>query len=196
MSTTFFNALTNTPEISSSGQSSPLCMTPWSQSHDYESTESTDISDRRIFLSYEFGNEQFNVLAEDDSTPAGAWPEYLVALLSEWLLHRPRSLRAKRLFHGDLVLQEHHDGLISYVSDSSVTVRYGSGDGEFEADYPRSQFDDAVQLNRGDEIEAVIGLLRVPRSPVLLGSLYTDDEQRALDSDWKQRKGVVGDLKI
>ena len=98
--------------------------------------------------------------------------------------------------HGELVLEEHHDGVISHVSDSSVTVRYGSGENEFEVEYPRTQFEDGAELNRGDEMEAVIGLLRVPRSTVSLNSLYTDDDQRALDAIWQQRKGVVGDLRL
>jgi hypothetical protein len=98
--------------------------------------------------------------------------------------------------HGELVLEEHHDGVISHVSDASVAVRYGSGEDEFEVEYPWTQFEDGVELGRGDEIEAVFGLLRVPRSPVSLDSLYSEDEQRALDAAWEQRKGVVGDLKL
>jgi hypothetical protein len=154
------------------------------------------MSERQVILTYEFDNQQYEVLAEDDSTPAAAWPAYLDELLADWIRYRPRQLRPKRLLRGELVLEEHHDGVISHVSDSSVTVRYGFGEDEFEVEYPRTQFEDGAELNRGDEIEAVIGLLRVPRSPVSLNSLYTDDEQRALDAAWQQKKGVVGDLKL
>jgi hypothetical protein len=154
------------------------------------------MTDRRVISSYKFDDQQFDVLAEDDSTPAAAWPAYLMELLADWLLYRRRPLRPRRLMHGELILEEHHVGVISHVADSSVTVRYGLGDDEFEVEYPLTQFEDGVELSRGDEIEALIGLLRVPRSPVSLDSLYTDDEQRALDAAWQQRKGVVGDLKL
>lgn len=171
-------------------------MKQWGQSDYVKIVDSSLWRDSRSVLTYKFGDELFDVLAEDDSTPAGAWPAYKVALFWDWLRYNLSSLHPKRLMHGELVLEEHHDGVISHVSDSSVTVRYGSGENEFEVEYPRTQFEDGAELNRGDEMEAVIGLLRVPRSTVSLNSLYTDDDQRALDAIWQQRKGVVGDLRL
>ena len=179
MSIQSISDLTDTPETYSSGPYSLPCTTPWSQSDEIK-----------------VDDEQFTILVEDDSTPPAACPTYKVALLVDWLLHDLPALRPRRLLHGELVLEEHHDGVISHVSDSSVTVRYGSSDNEFEVEYPLTQFNGGAELSRGDEIEAVIGLLRVPRSPVTLDSLYSEDEQRALDAAWKQRKGVVGDLKL
>jgi len=154
------------------------------------------MSDRPVFVSYEYDDAQFNVFAEDDSTPAGAWPAYLIALLTDWLTYRQRPLRPRRLLQGDLVLEEHHHGVISHVSDFSVVVRYGSRNDAFEVEYPRSQFENGAELNRGDEIEAVIGLLRADRPSVPLDRLYTEDQLKALDADWQQQKGVVGDLKL
>jgi hypothetical protein len=130
-----------------------------------------------------------DILTEEDSTPIGLRPEYLVNLERDWM----RSFA--RLLQG-IVLKELHEGVISRIDESTVTVRYGSGEAEFETEYPRSQFEADVELSRGDLIGAGIALWRLPAPPTSLNEFLTPEQERAIDEEWQQKRGVTGDVTI
>jgi hypothetical protein len=98
---------------------------------------------------------------------------------------------------GDLALSERHTGIVHRVTDSFVVVRYGEGDEAFESEYPRTQFSGGITIERGDRIEAAIGLWHQKHYPRGIDHMLSQDEQTALDDAWISSKGtVIGDAEI
>jgi hypothetical protein len=128
-----------------------------------------------------------------ESRDAAAWEKLL---LIYFLDAHIRSLHPSDSI-AELALKEHHLGTVDRVTDSVVVVRYGKGDDAFESEYDRRQFSEGTIIQRGDKIEAAIGLWHQKHIPRGIDHLLSENEQKDLDRAWNSPKGlVVGDINL
>jgi len=105
-------------------------------------------------------------------------------------------LQPKKL-SGEPALVEYHAGTVTRVTGPIISVCYGEGDNAFESEYEISQFRRDRTINRGDQVEAVIGLWHQKHLPRGIDQLISREEQNELDAAWQSQKDVVvGDLEL
>ncbi len=98
---------------------------------------------------------------------------------------------------GQPALVEYNVGRVSRVTGPVISVCYGEGEDAFESEYEISQFCQGLSINRGDRIEAVIGLWHQKHQLRDIDQIISPEEVNELDGAWQSQKNVVvGDLKI